>query len=203
MRSIHCYDVIRVNSKGAFQEPVVRFVPDNAQFGQRMTYPTTLHDFSHKFRLVTEHVGVFLKDCRARPSLDQTRPSEFKYERRCVVPGGKRGQLQDARIKDDSQDTVWRDATRARRLASTNSIAFRSLKALPRFSRWARASAGDNLNRTTFPPTMAVACMRQDYPKERIGQDARLLEQPNIQCLGVAPATSRSSCRLRETLLQV
>ena len=114
MRSIHCYDVIRVNSKGAFQEPVVRFVSDNAQFGQWMAYTTTLHYFSHKFRLVTEHIGVFFKDCRARPSLDQTGPSEFKYECRCVVPGGKRGQLQDVRIKDDSQDTVWRDATLAR-----------------------------------------------------------------------------------------
>jgi len=59
---------------------------------------------------------------------------------------------------------------RARRLPSTNATASCSVIVLPRFSRCARASAGESLNRTTFPPTTAVAYMTSAYPNEWFGQ---------------------------------
>ena len=53
--------------------------------------------------------------------------------------------------------------TRARRLASTNATASPSVIVLPRFWRCARASAGESLNRTTLPRTMAVTYITLAY----------------------------------------
>src|SRR5712691_1994014 len=47
-----------------------------------------------------------------------------------------------------------------------NATASPSVIVLPRFSRCARASAGDSLNRTTLPSTTAVACMTPAYAKK-------------------------------------
>jgi hypothetical protein len=60
---------------------------------------------------------------------------------------------------------LTRRSARARRLASTNATASTSLMALPRFWRCARTSPGDNLNRTTLPPTTAVAYITPAYAK--------------------------------------
>jgi ankyrin repeat protein len=58
-----------------------------------------------------------------------------------------------------------RRSARARRFVSTNTTASASVIALPPFWRCARASSGDSLNRTTLPPTTAVAFMASAYAK--------------------------------------
>src|SRR5262249_24553290 len=69
---------------------------------------------------------------------------------------------------------------RARRFDSTKAIASCSLMVLLRFARCARASAGESLNRTTFPFTTAVACMMQTNRKPEADNPSRLTVGANI-----------------------
>ena len=62
---------------------------------------------------------------------------------------------------------------RARRLASTNATASPSVIVFLRFSRCARASAVESLNRMTLPSTMAVACMTPAYAKKYADTSAK------------------------------
>ena len=87
---------------------------------------------------------------------------------------------------------------RERRLASTNSTACCSVIVLPRFSRCARASAGESLNRTTFPSTTAVAYMVPKYPKRRT-ETSRALPTFSNPHLPRDPRDGRSSPGLRGT----
>ena len=96
--------------EGAFQKTVVWLVTDDAQFGQRVTHSAALDDFSDEFRLVTQYVRIFLENSGADPRLNQAGPRQLKDECGRVVLAGKRGELQNAGVKNDSQDTAWRDA---------------------------------------------------------------------------------------------
>src|SRR5205814_8547335 len=71
----------------------------------------------------------------------------------------------EARIVADAEAHGRRHDDLGDNLASTNATACCSLMVLPRFSRCARASAGESLNRMTFPSTTAVAYMASNYPK--------------------------------------
>jgi hypothetical protein len=75
---------------------------------------------------------------------------------------------------------------RARRFDSTNAIASLSLMILLQFARCARASAGESLNRTTFPFTTAVAFITQANRKQEADKPSRFPSQANIM-LPTAP----------------
>jgi hypothetical protein len=51
---------------------------------------------------------------------------------------------------------------------------------LLRFARCARASAGESLNRTTFPFTTAVACITQANRKQEADKPSRFPSQANM-----------------------
>jgi hypothetical protein len=107
-------DVVGVYCKGALQESVIWFVPDDAQLGERIADTAAFDDFSNEIWIVAEHIAVFLENRRTRPSLDQSGSDKLKNERGDVVSRRESSQFQDAGIKNDSQDKAWRDATSAR-----------------------------------------------------------------------------------------
>ena len=107
-------DVIGISREGALEESIIWFVPDDAQFGERIADTAAFDDFSNELWIVAEHISVFLENRRTRPSLDQSGSDKLKNERGDVVPVRESGQLEDAGIKDDSQDKAWPDATSAR-----------------------------------------------------------------------------------------
>ena len=69
---VHGDNEFRIRCKRAFQEPVVWFVPDDTELGQRIAHREVVNNFSDKFRVVAEDVGVRFEDGRADPRLDQT-----------------------------------------------------------------------------------------------------------------------------------
>jgi hypothetical protein len=89
-------------------------MPDDAQRGKGIADTTAFDDFGNEIWILAEHISVLLEDRRTRPSFDQTGSDKLKNKRGDVVPRRESSQLQDARIKDDSQDKAWRDATPAR-----------------------------------------------------------------------------------------
>ena len=99
-------DKIGVGRERAFQKTVVGLMPDDAQFGQGMANTTVLHNFGHEIRPVSQHVRVFLQHRGAGPGLSQTSTRQLKDQGRGVVLAGERGELQDAGVKNDFQDTV-------------------------------------------------------------------------------------------------
>ena len=111
---VHSNDAVGVSRKSALEESVIWFVPDDAQFGERIADAAAFDDFSNEIWVIAEDISVFLENRRTRPSLNQSGPDKLKNERRDVVPRRESSQLQDAGVKDDSQDKAWRDATSAR-----------------------------------------------------------------------------------------
>ena len=164
---VHGGNEFRIRCKRAFQEPVVWFVPDDTELGQRIAHREVVNNFSDKFRVVAEDVGVLFEDGRADPRLDQTGARELVDECRGVIVGWVgRSRASECRCQGRlARYGLARRSARARRLVSTNATASVSVMALPRFWRCARASAGDSLNRTTLPPTTAVAYMTSAYAK--------------------------------------
>lgn len=134
-RCVDGYEVIRARGERAFQKAIVRFVTNNTQLGQRMAEFATLDYLGNKRWLVAEDIAVLFENRRAGPRFDETSAYKLKHERADVVLRRKCGQLQDTRIKNDSQDTASRAATCAR-VASLRQI--RWLPARSCFSRGSR-----------------------------------------------------------------
>ena len=67
---VHGDDELRIRCKRGFQEPIVRFVADDTELGQRIALRKALDDISDKFRVVAKYVRVLLEDGRADPRLD-------------------------------------------------------------------------------------------------------------------------------------
>lgn len=63
-------DIVGVSRKSALEESVIRFVPDDPQLGKGIADTAAFDDFSNKIWIVAEHVSVFFKNGRTRPSLD-------------------------------------------------------------------------------------------------------------------------------------
>lgn len=84
------------------------------QFGQRVADETALYNLSDELRQVAQDVCVFLNDRGSHPRLYEASACEFEDERRPVVLARECGELQNASVKNDSQDTAWRDAVSAR-----------------------------------------------------------------------------------------
>jgi len=111
---IHCDDEVSADRQRAFQKPIVWFVANDAEFGQRMADTAAFDKFSDEIWLVTQHVSVLLKDGGTGPCFDEAAARELKDECGRVVLARKRGELQNAGIKNDSQGTAWRDVMPAR-----------------------------------------------------------------------------------------
>ena len=90
---VHSDDVVGVSRKGALEESIIWFVPDDAQFGERIADTAAFDDFSNELWIVAEHISVFLENRRTRPSLDQSGSDKLKNERGDVVPVRESGQL--------------------------------------------------------------------------------------------------------------
>jgi hypothetical protein len=105
---VHGDDEFRFRCERVFQEPVVRFVPDDTELGQRIADWEALDDFSDEFGMIAEDVRLLFEDGRADPRLEQTRTYELVDERRRVVVGREGRELQNAGVKDDSQGRAWR-----------------------------------------------------------------------------------------------
>ena len=86
-------DVIGISRKGALEESIIWFVPDDAQFGEGIADTAAFDDFSNERWIVAEHISVFLENRRTRPSLDQSGSDKLKNERGDVVPVRESGQL--------------------------------------------------------------------------------------------------------------
>ena len=82
---VHSDDVVGVSRKGALEESIIWFVPDDAQLGERIADAAAFDDLSNETWIVAEHVSVFFKNRRARPSLDQSGSDKLKKraQRRC------------------------------------------------------------------------------------------------------------------------
>ena len=78
-------DVVGVSGKGALQESVIWFVPDDAQLGERIADTAAFDNFSNEIWIVAEHICVFLENRGTRPSLDQSGSDKLKNERGDVV----------------------------------------------------------------------------------------------------------------------
>jgi len=63
-------DVVGVSRKGALEESIIWFVPDDAQFSEGIADTATFDDFGNEIWIVAEHVSVFFKNRRTCPSLD-------------------------------------------------------------------------------------------------------------------------------------
>lgn len=161
-RCVDGYEVIRARGERAFQKAIVRFVTNNTQLGQRMAEFATLDYLGNKRWLVAEDIAVLFENRRAGPRFDETSAYKLKHERADVGSSPEMwpasGHTYQERL---SRYGFARRNVRARRFASTNSMASRSVMFLPRFARWARTSAGESLKRTTLPFTIAVACISQ------------------------------------------
>ena len=64
-------DVVRIRSQSAFEKPVVRLMPNHAQFRQRVARKKTLDNFGDQLRVIAENVGVFLENRGRNPRLNQ------------------------------------------------------------------------------------------------------------------------------------
>jgi hypothetical protein len=111
---VHRDDELRACRQGAFEEAIVRLVPDDAQFGQRIADEKAINDLNDEFRMIAQYIRVLLEDRRTDSRLNQVGVCEFKNQRGRVVLGWERGELQNARVKNDSQGMAWRVAVRAR-----------------------------------------------------------------------------------------
>jgi len=60
-------DVVGVSRKGALEESIIWFVPDDAQFGEGIADTAAFDDFSNERWIVAEHISVFLENCRNSP----------------------------------------------------------------------------------------------------------------------------------------
>ena len=70
---VHRDDELGARRQRAFQKAVVRFVSDDAEFGQRVADGKALHYLGDKFWVVTQNVCVLLEDRRTDPRLNQAR----------------------------------------------------------------------------------------------------------------------------------
>jgi hypothetical protein len=64
-------DELRACGQGAFQETIVRLVPDDAQFGQRIADEKAIDDLNDEFRMIAQYIRVLLEDRRTDPRLNQ------------------------------------------------------------------------------------------------------------------------------------
>src|SRR5438552_10479152 len=108
--SVYRDDVVCARGQCGFQKPIVRLVPDDAEFSQWMAEATDIHNLSDEIGPVTKHVGIFLKYGGTCPCLNQGGARQFEDQGRRVVLSWKRGEFQDAGVKNDSQGRAWRDA---------------------------------------------------------------------------------------------
>ena len=90
---VHSDDVVGVSRKGALEESIIWFVPDDTQFDEGIADTAAFDDFSNELWIVAEHISVFLENRRTRPSLDQSGSDKLKNERGDVVPVRESGQL--------------------------------------------------------------------------------------------------------------
>ena len=63
---VDCDDIVGVSRKGALEESIIWFVPDDAQLGKRIADTAAFDDFSNEIRIVAEHVSVLFKYRRTR-----------------------------------------------------------------------------------------------------------------------------------------
>ena len=90
---VHSDDVVGVSRKGTLEESIIWFVPDDAQFSERIADTAAFDDFSNELWIVAEHISVFLEHRRTRPNRDQSGSDKLKNERGDVVPVRESGQL--------------------------------------------------------------------------------------------------------------
>jgi hypothetical protein len=73
---VHSDDVVGVSRKGALEESIIWFVPDDAQFGEGIADTAAFDDFSNELWIVAEHISVFLENRRiAQASINPDRTS--------------------------------------------------------------------------------------------------------------------------------
>jgi hypothetical protein len=53
--SVHGDDVVGVSRKGALKEPIIWFVSDDTQLGERIADTAAFDDLSNEIRIVAEH----------------------------------------------------------------------------------------------------------------------------------------------------
>ena len=63
-------NVIGVSRKGALEESIIRFVPDDAQLREGIADTAAFNDFGNEIWIVAEHACVFFKNRRTGPNLD-------------------------------------------------------------------------------------------------------------------------------------
>lgn len=97
-RRVHRDDEFDVRRKRAFEKPVVWFMPDHTRLAQRIADCEALNNFSDEFPMVAEDVCVLFENGRRDPRLEETGVCKLIDQRRRVVLGRERRELQNAGV---------------------------------------------------------------------------------------------------------
>jgi hypothetical protein len=134
-------------------------VPNDAQIGQPIADGKTFDNLSDEFWMVPSTSAYSSRIAGlTQASIKPACASSKMRAEKLYSPGNvtsSRMQVQERLARYG----LARRSARARRLASTNATASRSVIVLPRFWRCALAGAEESLSRTTLPSTTAVVYM--------------------------------------------